>query len=45
MSKEQKFRIPSGHKKNEYHKKTYGHGFYRCKRKPNSPLCKHKKAA
>jgi len=40
MSKNVNFTIPKGKSNADYHKKKMSHGTYRCKRKPNSPLCK-----
>jgi len=40
MSKQVKFVIPKGKDISSYKVKRMSHGTYRCKRKPNSPLCK-----
>ena len=40
MSKTVKFSIPRGKDRASYHAKATSHGTYRCKRKPNSKLCK-----
>ena len=42
MSKSIKFAVPRGKDKASFHAKGMSHGTYRCKRKPNSKLCRNK---
>jgi|SaaInlStandDraft_4_1057021.scaffolds.fasta_scaffold00633_28 hypothetical protein len=39
MGKKIKFIVPKGKDATMYRAKKMSHGTYRCKRKPNSPLC------
>jgi len=41
MSKVVKFNIPRGKNKASYSVKRMAHGAFRCKRKPNSKLCRN----
>lgn len=41
MSKQVKFVKPRNKDKADFHAKTMSHSTYRCKRKPNSKLCKN----